>query len=194
MAVAGSITCQVRPRSQASSVYAVRLATSLRCWFQSSPSPYLSLAMTIGRRPLERNNSASAVLMCGLSLGVPAAFPIVRERILLADEELGAFAIPIVIADEAARGEPAGALQAVEIVVEARLAAAGRAADCGRRRNVRPSQSMARSSCRRPRAGGSRRRGRSRRWRRPIRARPRQMARPPMPAQVMLPVPASPGT
>ena len=59
------------------------------------------------------------------ALGVPVAFPEVRERILFADQELGAFAIPVVVADEAVGGEPAGAFEAVEIVVEARLAAAG---------------------------------------------------------------------
>jgi hypothetical protein len=73
--------------------------------------------MTIGRRPLERNSSA---------FGVPAALPVMRERVLLADQKLGPLAIPIVLTDEASRGEPAGALQAVEIVVQDRLSTAGR--------------------------------------------------------------------
>ena len=60
-----------------------------------------------------------------VAFGVPVSFPVVRERILFADQELGAFAIPIVFADEAAGGEAAGAFEAVEIIVEARLAAAG---------------------------------------------------------------------
>ena len=81
--------------------------------------------MTIGRRPLDKKQQRQRGADVRIALGVPAAVPVVRERILLADEKLGAFAVPIVVADEAAGGEPAGALQAVEIVVQRRLPAAG---------------------------------------------------------------------
>ena len=129
-----------------------------------------------------------------LAFGVPVSFPIVRERILFADQDLGAFAIPIVIADEATGRESAGTLEAVEIIVEARLAAAGgarvvidgevagepvdargrvgRRLACGRQQTTWPFSTAAS----------------------PDSSAAVEMASPPMPAQVMLPVPASPGT
>ena len=45
------------------------------------------------------------------------AGPVVVERVLLANQEFRAFAIPIVIADQAAGGESTDAFQAIEIVV-----------------------------------------------------------------------------
>ena len=76
---------------------------------------------TAFREEQERHRGADA----RVAFGVPVSFPVVRERILFADEHLGAFAIPIVFADEAMGGEAAGAFEAVEIVVETGLAAAG---------------------------------------------------------------------
>src|SRR5262245_10275272 len=60
-----------------------------------------------------------------VAVRVPIALPVMREGIRFADEDFGAFAVPIVLADEAMGGEAAGALEAREIIVEARLAAAG---------------------------------------------------------------------
>ena len=92
------------------------VATSLRCWFQSSPGPWRSLASSTGRRPLERNSSARLVPMTarprrGRALPVPS--PMCPAG---GPGKSAPFAIPIVAADEPPGGEPADAFHAVKIV------------------------------------------------------------------------------
>ena len=113
-AAVGSTTCQVSRFFQSRETTATRLRTSSGSLFQSPRGPWRSLLIRTGARPLARNSSAKLVATTGFSV-TPRQKP--AEPVLGVDELLGAVAIPVVLAEEADAGEPAGPLQAVEVVV-----------------------------------------------------------------------------
>ena len=78
VAAAMSVVCQVSSRPQRCSIRRVRFCTPPACKSQFSSSPYLPLAMTTGRRPLDRKSSANAVLNTGSFSEMLAPFQLPR--------------------------------------------------------------------------------------------------------------------
>ena len=127
-AALGSTTCQVSRCFQSRETRPTRLRTSSGSLFQSPPGPWRSLLIRTGARPLARNRSAKLVATSGSASQI-AALPEARELVLVVDQLLGPLAIPVVLAEEPLAGEPAGALQAVEVVIFPLLAVAEVLAD-----------------------------------------------------------------
>ncbi len=124
----GSTTCQVSRWFQSRETAPTRFRTSSASLFQSVPWPWRSLLITTGDRPLARKSRAKLVEIDRVAL-VLRAPPEAVELVLVVDELLGPFAIPVVVAEEADAAEPAGPFEAVEVIVFPLLAGAEVLAD-----------------------------------------------------------------
>ena len=115
MATLGSTTCQVRRCFQSRETTPTRLRMSSGSLFQSPAGAWRSLLIRTGARPLARNSSAKLVARTrSLSISGPRQNPL--SRFCSWTSSSAPIAIPVVLAEEPDAGEPAGALQAVEIV------------------------------------------------------------------------------
>ena len=117
-----------------------RLRTSSGSLFQSSPRAVAELVdqdrrPALGQEQQREAGRDQAVLLEQRPL------PEAREVVLVVDQLLGPLAIPVVLAEEPLPGEPAGALQAVEVVV---ASTAGRARSSRRPGSGAASQSIPR--------------------------------------------------
>ena len=86
--------------------------------------PVAELVDQHGRPALGQEEQREAGADQGLILEEPDPGPVAEELVLLVDELLGPLAIPVVVAEEALARQPAGALQAVEVVILPALAVA----------------------------------------------------------------------